>query len=167
MFMGNSACAEDWPNRKERISQWLLQNRSEIAQVAQALLRQAPDDIKAKSDDLVRFVVDTLPGKIDEAVKDQRLTQTELSERLANCGLLPMFGFPTRVRLLFHQYPHEGIWPPERGVVDRDLDIAISQFAPGSETVKDKAIHKAIGVANYYHARRATGFGPRSPWPRD
>jgi DEAD/DEAH box helicase domain-containing protein len=147
---GQFGRAEDWPNRNERISQWLLQNRSEIAQVAQALLRLAPDDIKAKSDDLVRFVVDTLPGKIDEAVKDQRLTQTELSERLANCGLLPMFGFPTRVRLLFHQYPHEGIWPPERGVVDRDLDIAISQFAPGSETVKDKAIHKAIGVANYY-----------------
>ena len=36
-------------------------------------------------------------------------------------------------------------WPPE-DVVDRNLDIAISQFAPGSQTVKDKALHTAIGV---------------------
>jgi DEAD/DEAH box helicase domain-containing protein len=34
-------------------------------------------------------------------------------------------------------------------VVDRPLDIAITQFAPGSETVKDKAIHAAVGVASY------------------
>ena len=28
-----------------------------------------------------------------------------LSERLASAGVLPMFGFPTRVRLALHQYP--------------------------------------------------------------
>src|SRR5262249_55409439 len=39
-------------------------------------------------------------------------------------------------------------WPPE-GVVDRELDIAISQFAPSSETVKDGVIHTAVGVVDY------------------
>src|SRR5206468_10430501 len=39
--------------------------------------------------------------------------------------------------------------PPEKGVVDRPLDIAISQFAPGSETVKDRLIHTALGVVHY------------------
>lgn len=147
---GQFGLAEDWPNRKEQIGSWLRENRTEIAHVAQALLRQAPAEIRAKADDLVRYVVDVLPARIDEAVADQRLTQAELSERLANCGLLPMFGFPTRVRWLFHELPRKWNWPPEKGVVDRDLDIAISQFAPASETVKDKAIHTAIGVANYY-----------------
>ena len=59
---------------------------------------------------------------------DPRYTQTALSERLANAGVLPMFGFPTRVRLLYHgrpRRPHP--WPPEE-VIDRELDIAISQF---------------------------------------
>lgn len=60
-----------------------------------------------------------------------------------------MFGFPTRVRYLFHERPGAAYeWPPE-GVVDRDLDIAISQFAPASETVKDGLIHTAIGVVAY------------------
>ena len=78
------------------------------------------------------------------------LVQDALSERLANVGLLPMFGFPTRVRYLFHQRPTAGYdWPPDEGVVDRDLDLAISQFAPGAETVKDGLIHTSVGVVHY------------------
>ena len=72
-----------------------------------------------------------------------------LSERLANDGVLPMFGFPTRVRYLYHKYPNRGgHWPPEE-VVDRPIDIAISQFAPGSETVKEGLIHTAVGIVGY------------------
>ena len=60
-----------------------------------------------------------------------------------------MFGFPTRVRYLFHERPGGAYeWPPD-DVVDRELDIAISQFAPSSETVKDGVIHTAVGVVDY------------------
>jgi hypothetical protein len=34
-------------------------------------------------------------------------------------------------------------------VIDRDLEIAVSQFAPGAETPKDKAIHVSVGVASW------------------
>ena len=34
-------------------------------------------------------------------------------------------------------------------MVDRELDIAISQFAPSSETVKDGMIYTAVGVVDY------------------
>jgi hypothetical protein len=57
-----------------------------------------------------------------------------------------MFGFPTRVRILHTSWPFNARRLLEGGAVDRDLDIAISQFAPGSQTVKDKAVHTAIGV---------------------
>ena len=33
--------------------------------------------------------------------------------------------------------------------VDRDLELAVSMFAPGAETVKERAIHTAIGVVHY------------------
>ena len=69
-----------------------------------------------------------------------------------------MFGFPTRVRLLYTNWPYSGYpWPPEKGLVDRDIDIAISQFAPGSETVKDKAVHTACGVVELYPAGDQVG----------
>jgi hypothetical protein len=50
-----------------------------------------------------------------------------------------MFGFPTRVRLLHTKWS-------DKGTIDRDLDTAISQFAPNSETVRDKAVHTSCGV---------------------
>ena len=114
---------------------------------------------------LYDFVGKELTTEIDNCVHDPRLSQQSLSERLANAGLLPMFGFPTRVRLLFTDLPRRGIpWPPEHGTVDRDLDIAISQFAPGSETVKDKRVYCAKGVVKLVPAgntvKALPGFNP-------
>jgi len=61
-----------------------------------------------------------------------------------------MFGFPTRVRNLYHEWPSLRYgWPPDRGVIDRQLDIAIGQFAPGAQTVKDDELHTAVGVVEY------------------
>src|SRR5438093_4788407 len=92
-----------------------------------------------------------LPAIDAAAMHQQSLPHLALSERLASLGVLPMFGFPTRVRLLFHEYPRvrEGGWPPERGIVDREIDIAISQFAPGAQTVKDDELHTAVGVVDF------------------
>lgn len=111
------------------------------------------------------YVGHDLLSSIDAVVADDRLTQAALSERLASAGILPMFGFPTRNRALFTDVPIKGRpWPPERGIVDRDLDIAISQFAPGSETVKDKRVYTSAGVADFVPAgeqlRVRPGFIP-------
>ena len=108
--------------------------------------------------------------RITEIAADPSYTQGALSERLANAGLLPMFGFPTRSRTLYTRWPRQARpWPPETGVVDRDLDVAISQFAPGSQTVKDKQVHTAIGVVNLYplgrHVASENGFFPPLPYP--
>ena len=68
-----------------------------------------------------------------------------------------MFGFPTRVRYLFHKRPNAGNkWPPE-DVIDRPLDLAISQFAPGSESVKEALIHTAVGVVMFHVKRNGSG----------
>ncbi len=101
---------------------------------------------------MVSHVANSLAPAIDDkASHPESLPHLALSERLASLGVLPMFGFPTRVRLLYHEYPRvrEGGWPPERGIVDREIDIAISQFAPGAQTVKDDELHTAVGVVDF------------------
>ena len=52
--------------------------------------------------------------------------------------------------------------------MNRDLDIAISQFAPGAETVKDGIVHTAAGVAHYRRIgtrsrEQANPLGPPVP----
>lgn len=155
---GEFGPAEQWYQIKPHVQNWLNKPETEhdINKVLDALrvgtewsgntletlefCQQMHDYLKTK---MIR--------EITEFVEDPRYTQDALSERLANAGLLPMFGFPTRVRLLYTNWPYSGNpWPPEHGLIDRDLDIAISQFAPGSETVKDKAVHTACGVVELY-----------------
>jgi DEAD/DEAH box helicase domain-containing protein len=138
------------PSVEQLVSDWIQTHQAEIAHITDVLLAYAHPNLIAARQSLIDFVNQQLVPEITAAANDPLLPQDALSERLANVGLLPMFGFPTRVRYLFHRRPRGGYdWPPEEGVVDRDLDIAISQFAPGAETVKDGVIHTAVGVVNY------------------
>ena len=137
----------------EMVRDWILQNRDAVEHACDVLLSFAAPELQAKRGDLLNAVSHRLVADITGiASNNLRYSQSALSERLANAGLLPMFGFPTRSRYLFHDEPRE---LPPAGGIDRDLDIAISQFAPGAETVKDGVVHTSVGVVNY--RRRGAG----------
>ena len=157
----------DWLNDPEREQQLL--RLIDLLRV-QSRWRDGEPDAEPFRQRMLTYLRDTLTGEITNAANDERYTHDALSERLANAGLLPMFGFPTRVRLLHTNWPQSGFpWPPEYGTIDRDLDIAISQFAPRSETVRDKAVHTACGVFAPQpvgnHVRFGDGFAPPLPQP--
>lgn len=133
----------------EVIGSWIATHSDEIASVCDTLLSHTSGELTAKRASLLDYINNQLATDVTRAASDPTLTQESLSERLANAGILPMFGFPTRVRLLFQEKPvSTQQWPPDE-VIDRDLDIAISQFAPGSQTVKDGLIYTSIGVVDY------------------
>ena len=66
-----------------------------------------------------------------------------LAAHLANEGVLPMYGLPTRVRELI---VGEDRRLRETISLDRDLDVAIFEFAPGRVLVHDKREHRCIGL---------------------
>jgi DEAD/DEAH box helicase domain-containing protein len=126
---------------------WIQQNGTEVARLCDVLLVYGA--LQARRQALIDYVMNDLVPAVTAVSTDPHYTQTALSERLANAGVLPMFGFPTRIRFLYHDRPRRAYpWPPE-DVIDRELDIAISQFGPGAETVKDGLIHTAVGVVDY------------------
>ena len=128
---------------------WVQQNGTEVARVCDVLLVFTDTALQSQQQALINYVMNDLIPAVTSISTDPRYTQAALSERLANAGVLPMFGFPTRIRFLYHDRPRRAYpWPPEE-VIDRELDIAISQFGPGAETVKDGLIYTAIGVADY------------------
>ena len=147
------------------VGAWLLQNAAEVGRITDVLLSHSDPALQGRRGELIDYCIHQLVHEVSQVATDPRYPQEALSERLANAGLLPMFGLPTRTRYLFHErftraYP----WPPDE-VVDRELDIAISQFAPGSETVKDGLIHTAVGVVEYRpQGNRASEMpGPLGP----
>jgi hypothetical protein len=147
---GEFGSVQDWTHYAPEITAWLHDPANEPAILSVLDILRVQTSFNASNTEILRYLRNDLIPRIQEIVDDPTYTQNALSERLANAGLLPMFGFPTRVRLLYTRWPSPGTWPPETGVVDRDLDVAISQFAPGSETVKDKAVHTACGVVELF-----------------
>jgi DEAD/DEAH box helicase domain-containing protein len=152
---GEFGLAAEWSDRESFIDSWLKQPKNmpamqEIIDILRVETKWAGETGTIFCKEMLDYLRNKLIPRIREiADSDSIYTQDALSERLANAGLLPMFGFPTRVRLLYTRWPWVGVpWPPETGIVDRNLDVALSQFAPGSQTVKDKAVHTACGIVD-------------------
>lgn len=164
---GEFGVVSDWNQHRAQVDAWITGSAAAIESVCRAIARRTAMDSEQGRAMLTSHVRLDLLRAIDEvASHPESHSHLPLSERLAALGVLPMFGFPTRVRYLFHERPKLGIggWPPERGVVDRELEIAIGQFAPGAQTVKDDALLTAVGVVDY---RPAQGTVQAAPDPLD
>jgi hypothetical protein len=87
--------------------------------------------------------VEELITELDVATGSSRFAKNALGQSLAEAGLLPMYGMPTRTRNLYTgpRSGRNGDW----STVDRDLEVAIHEFAPGQTLVKDKRSHRAVG----------------------
>jgi ATP-dependent helicase YprA (DUF1998 family) len=116
-------------------------------------------DYEALVERIGNYVRRDLFPRMVESAENQSHGATSLSERLASDGVLPMFGFPTRVRYLC-TLPFGPGWPPSEGVVDRNLDLAITSFAPGTTVMKDKRVHTSAGVAGFAPTGYGEGFNP-------
>jgi len=86
-----------------------------------------------------------LPPRIDACLANQEITGDGVAERLAEGAILPMYGMPSRIRYLFH-----GIRRGQPLQIERDLDLAVTEFAPGSQKTKDKRIYTSIGFTAPY-----------------
>ncbi|MBF0232532.1 MAG: DEAD/DEAH box helicase [Desulfamplus sp.] len=142
---GEFGTAFNWSDNRSRIAGWIQNNDQEISDTVDYVCKET--NLNKTKEEIIDYISKDLITAIDSIVNNnQDYPQRALSERLANAGLLPMFGFPTRVRLLHEKKPKH---LPASDVVDRNLDLAISTFAPGSEIVKDKRVLTAVGFATY------------------
>lgn len=88
----------------------------------------------------------TLLDEIGQLAVRRESRRYGLAHSLAEQGNLPMYGMPTRVRDLYvgpreSASTHQTDWL----TIDRDLDLAVHEFAPGSVIVKDKREHVCVG----------------------
>lgn len=107
---------------------------------------------------------DALVERISSLAEAGRVYGGGFAQFLAEYGLLPMYGMPTRVRSLYIGPKAVGPGEAEWDTVDRDLDVAIYEFAPGQELVRDKQRHESIGfTAPIQNPRQLPGsrFFPR------
>ena len=105
--------------------------------------------ISEELDEVVHWIRNDLLDCIDEAIDSPYFLHPELSERLANAGVLPMFGFPTRVRPVYGKFIKDRKKLEAYTVNERPLDLAVSAFSPGADLVSEGQIHTVVGFAAY------------------
>lgn len=92
--------------------------------------------------------VSTFIAKVDEVIAREARHDIGVAQALAEGGLLPMYGMPTRVRPLYLGLSHKDREAPEWDTTDRDADLAIYEFAPGASLVRDKRVHTSVGLTS-------------------
>ena len=130
---------EDVIYTEDIVQDWILnqKNDKKIYEIIDKLIKKT--ELKNKKEKFFKYAKEYLISEINQKIEQNWVDYTSLSELLANAGILPMFGFPTRERVLKTN-------KIEKSNISRDLDLALSQFAPKGETVKDKKIHISIGI---------------------
>jgi DEAD/DEAH box helicase domain-containing protein len=143
---GSFGIVSDWALKyKVLISQILLDGN--WSKVVRALLIQT--EFESEVDAWCATLPYKLIADIDSVILNADRPDMELSEALAQFGVLPMFGFPTRVRSLYGQKPKNSLDSERSSVADRSLDAAVGMFAPGAEITRDHQIHTVAGFAAY------------------
>jgi len=144
---GAFGLAADWNEYEPGVQEWLSDSEEVDALVEglachTALTREQVESLKAW------LRLDLVPI-VGEAVAAPTLIQSELADRLAAHGVLPMFGFPSQIRPLYSASVASYDQEQSARVSDRSLGMAISSFAPGAEVVRDKQVHTCVGFAAY------------------
>lgn len=151
MWLGNNQL-------QNAVNSWLSQSTDRIPIIEMLLTgSDVPEQLKQEwTRELLDYLERGLKNKIDEVAQRNDIGGEGMAERLAEAAVLPMYGMPSRVRELIHGLPRSQKNPK---TIDRDLELAITEFAPGAQKTKDKAVHTSIGFTAPLRA-----YGPDFFW---
>lgn len=139
----------DWKDVESKVIEWLDSSNLETLELKRSIIHAlVGTENSYLEEEMLDYLSTVLPQKINEAIENQELSSQSLSERLAEAGVLPLYGLPSRQRLLYHGFERD-----RAKIIDRDVEIAITEFAPGAQKTKDHAIHTAIGFTQPFVLR--------------
>jgi len=149
---GEFGTAKEWSVHSNAVQQWIQQNNRAVGETIDAVTYGVPLDQTIRNN-IIRYITEELCDTITNlSNRNEEFPQIDLSERLANAGVLPMFGFPTKTRCLYLKRPKQ--LPARENTVDRDLEKAINSFAPGNQVVRDKALYTVTGLIDWRYGNK-------------
>lgn len=149
---GDFGKTDNWISYRPQIEMWIAEHRAEIELVVDVLLTR---ELREQRAEILNWIFnltrsDSMMDKILAIISNDEISTNDISEKLAEGGILPMFGMPTTVKNLYHGITRN----LESLTIDRPQAMAIYEFAPGAQKTKDKAIHTSIGFTSDFIKRR-------------
>ena len=153
---GEFPTVEEWDkDQAAAYSVWLDKNGKKVVrEVLETLGTTKQIDIegglRAVSDD---HICNALK---ERSSQDRRF----LGEYLADAGLLPLLGLPTRLRMLYTNVDSAQSGNPILRKIDRDINLALTEFAPGAKRIKDKHVYTCDGFSPELYLERGGRIKP-------
>ncbi len=147
---GDYGRVDQWPAGRPDVERFVRTPRVDI--IVERVLRGTPLAGGVEAQRIAAFIRNDLLAAIDRHVQraiDEGLEAEPLSLILAQGGELPLFGFPTQSRTLYLERPEKR----DTKAVQRDLRIAVTEFAPMNEIVRDKNVYRSAALVHYKMAR--------------
>ena len=156
-----------WKKDKPQIEYWIIthpERIDEIIDLYTAQFNTADCDINGDIDTLKGWAKGS--GLIEEvsAIAARPTYAEGLAQCLAEGGLLPMYGMPSDLREFYHGFNYDPNVMDLRSI-SRSTEMAINEFAPGSEKTKDKGKYRVEGLTTPLRYDRAIGQRPEQIVP--
>lgn len=139
--MGTVGRYEGNPTLRDSVAGWFQSEEGAIACVCGVIARGTRID-----PDLLVENARRLPDRLLSVAQTEADKTRGLAHALADAGVLPMFGMPTAVRNLYFDLPASS-GDREPRTLDRTLDLAVTEFAPGAERTWDKRLLQPQGIS--------------------
>ena len=132
----------EWDNNMARLDAFIQENNNDI--IEKTVHRyfdqfNSNNIIQTDINALITWIKEKMIHQIDNVVRKTSDIEKGLACYLAENGFLPMYGMPSDSRNFYH-----GLDFANHKVrsIDRSSEMAISEFAPGSEKTKDKGKYR-------------------------
>lgn len=145
---------------RPHIKDWIQNNQSDINDIIHYYTSQFVAQEDQLNSEVLSWINNDILALMDGAINSS--TQDDNAQAFAEAGLLPMYGMPSAIRVLYHSgssYGHSyNYYEIYSGAIDRPIEQAITEFAPGAIKTKDAAEYQSAGltVPLTYLARRKT-----------
>lgn len=140
-------CAEWEKDVRPVVKSWIIGNSQRIREIIQYYTKQYATDDKLETI-LIQWITNNALSEMDNAIS--KSTQSDNALAITEAGLLPLFGLPSTVRNLYHngsrQINNNIITESYTGIIDRPIEQAITEFAPGAIKTKDAAEYQSAGL---------------------
>lgn len=136
----------EWNNtNKATLQNWLTNNEVAVNAIVHRYFDQFNTNGQIQNDiqDIINWISNDMISQIDNAVHKATNPDMGLASYLSEAGFLPMYGMPSDVRNFYHGY--DSVFKKVKSI-DRSSEIAITEFAPGSEKTKDKGKYRVEGL---------------------
>ena len=140
----------DWnQDVRPEIVSWIQNNQQIIDEIIHYYLDQYVTQSSSIYQTLIDWINNDLVIEMDTAITATQ--QEDNAQSVAEAGLLPMYGMPISIRNLYHNGVRSGIVRNQfsesyNGMIDRPIEQAISEFAPGAMKTKDGAEYVSAGL---------------------